>query len=83
MKIYDTHCPTQGVTPEKVLNPVSARTEDPRGAGSAGSPQHGLRAGQPSDSHPGPKTGLEGQFLGLLSWRCVQESARGHAAAGR
>ena len=24
MKIYDTHCPTQGATPEQVLNPLSA-----------------------------------------------------------
>ena len=61
MKIYDTFCEMQGVTPEKVMNPLSA-LEIFEGQVSL---VHHIMAFEEANpgSHPDPETEVEGQLL--------------------
>ena len=59
MKIYQTYCHMEGVTQEKVLNPLNALEI-------LGSPHHGLRRGQSSSPRFVPAPEMESHLFGLF-----------------
>ena len=80
MKIYQTYCQMEGVTQEKVLNPLSALAG---GAGRAGSPHHGLRRGQSSGSRTCLETEVESHLFGLFLGGCAPGPAHNYEAVRR